>query len=172
MAVTLIHPDVHFELAYRAFRQEFLERGEEFYGLWRPEEQTFAEFIRRVCEEAEGRNLPKGWVPASRYWLLRPCDLILGEIIVRHRLTPALEDYGGHIGYWVRPSERGKGYGTRMLEMALDQIRSLRLTRVLITCDPKNTASVRVIEKNGGVLASQSVAHTGRMTSRYWIDLS
>ena len=58
-----------------------------------------------------------------------------------------------------------------MLALGLDKARQLGLTRVLITCDPENIASVRVIEKNGGVLASRSVAHTGRLTARYWIEL-
>jgi len=42
---------------------------------------------------------------------------------------------------------------------------------VLITCDPGNIPSVRIIEKNDGVLTSRNVANTGRLTSRYWIQL-
>ena len=110
-------------------------------------------------------------MPATTYWLVRPDGTILGQAGLRHRLTPALEDFGGHIGYAIRPSARGKGYGTKMLAMALDEARDMGLPRVLITCDPANIASVRVIQKNGGVVASKSVAYTGRMTSRYWIEL-
>ena len=87
-------------------------------------------------------------------------------------VAEALRDFGGHVGYGVRPSERGKGYATRMLVMALDKARQLGLKRVLITCDKDNLASARVIQKNGGVLGSESYSpQGGRVTQRYWIDL-
>jgi predicted acetyltransferase len=168
----LTEPSAEWEAAYRAVFEEFRERKEELPWRWNPEEQSFAEFVRRLQDFAQGENLPKGWVPASCYWLVDEDGRILGEVDIRHRLTPALEDFGGHVGYWIRPCERGKGYGTRMLALALEEARALGLTRVLITCAPENAASVRVIEKNGGVFASRSVAYTGRMTSRYWIELA
>jgi predicted acetyltransferase len=58
-----------------------------------------------------------------------------------------------------------------MLTMALQKAREMGLAGVLITCDPKNIASVRMIQKSGGRLLSESPAKSGRMTSRYWIDL-
>ena len=89
-----------------------------------------------------------------------------------HWLTDALRDWGGHIRYGVRPSERNKGYGTLMLKLALDKARALGIGRVLITCGKDNIASQRVILKNGGVLDSESYSEqAGRVTQRYWIDL-
>lgn len=167
----LVEPSVGLESAYRSLHQEFLEADEEIFLGWREAEESFAQFVGRLLDHAQGVALPGGWVPASRYWFLADKNRILGEVDIRLRLTPELEDYGGHIGYWIRPSERGKGHGTRMLAQALNKARALGLSRVLITCDPRNLASVRIIEHNGGVLASQSVAHIGRLTSRYWIEL-
>jgi predicted acetyltransferase len=167
----LVEPSEQWESAFLAFRRELADAGEVLGDPSRPPECDFAEFLARVRDWVRGINLPGGYVPESSYWLVSDEAEILGQINIRHRLTPALEDFGGHVGYHVRPSQRGKGYGTKMLALALDEARRLGLTRVLITCDPDNIASVRVIEKNGGVLASQSVAHIGRLTSRYWIDL-
>jgi predicted acetyltransferase len=83
-----------------------------------------------------------------------------------------LEHYGGHIGYFIRPSERDKGYGTRMLILALDEARKLGLSQVMMTCNINNLASARGIEKNGGVLASQGISRvSGKLISRYWITL-
>jgi predicted acetyltransferase len=166
----LIEPLDEWETAYRDLVQEFQLAGEHSTLLWEPERRSFAEHVAALRTFAQGRDLPEGWVPASRYWLISE-EQILGEIDIRHELTPALEDYGGHIGYYIRPGRRGEGFGSKMLELALEKARKLGLERVLITCDPKNAASVRVIEKNGGVLRNQSVAHIGRLTSRYWIEL-
>lgn len=131
----------------------------------------FAAFVRKLEDEAKGIGLPDGYVPQSTYWLVRG-GRILGTSHLRHRLTEALRDFGGHIGYAVRPSERRKGYGTRLLALTLDKARALGLDRVLVTCDRDNIASARVIQHSGGRLDSESPSpHTGTMKQRYWIDL-
>jgi predicted acetyltransferase len=58
-----------------------------------------------------------------------------------------LKQEGGHIGYSIRASERGKGYGTKMLKMVLPKVKELEIDRALITCDDTNIASQKVIEK-------------------------
>jgi len=43
---------------------------------------------------------------------------------------------------------------------------------VLLICDADNAGSARIIERNGGVLASESYSsQTQIVVSRYWIDL-
>ena len=66
-----------------------------------------------------------------------------------------MKRYGGHIGYVVRFSKWGKGYGTMMLCMALEEARKMGLSEVLITCDDNNTASARVMEHNGLTLVDK-----------------
>ncbi len=83
-----------------------------------------------------------------------------------------MEDVGGHIGYRIRPSERRKGYGTLILALTLAEARKLGLPRVLLTCDQDNIASARVIQANGGALASEGYSpQTQTLVSRYWIEL-
>src|SRR5690242_16407732 len=72
--------------------------------------------IKRNCEFSRGENLPQGWVPASTWYAVQDRALI-GVINLRHRLVPALEKLGGHIGYSVHPRYHNKGYGTRMLAL-------------------------------------------------------
>ena len=99
------------------------------------------------------RNLKPNRVGADYYWLVDDeRDYFIGEISIRHRLTEALEQYGGHIGYGVRYSEWNKGYGTLMLKFALEKAQERGLSWVLITCDDDNPGSARVMERNGLVL--------------------
>lgn len=59
-----------------------------------------------------------------------------------------------------------------MLRIALPWAIELGLERVLITCDESNVASIRVIEKNGGVLSDTREMGPGRPRKRrYWITL-
>lgn len=80
----------------------------------------------------------------------------LGELTIRHRLNRRLRYKGGHIGYSVRPTRRRRGHATLMLGLSLPVASQLGIDPALITCDDTNVASRRVIEANGGSLASAS----------------
>lgn len=169
--LTLMTPSMEYEAEYRAFTAEFLAR-EELHIYARDAGEDFAAFVAQLAREARGEGLPDGWVPQHTFWLLRDGSHLVGQVRLRNRLTPSLEDWGGHIGYSVRPSEWGKGYGTRMLAMTLDKARALGLTRVLLTCNKENVASARVMGHNEAVLTSEGVSPLdGKPTLRYWIEL-
>ena len=91
-------------------------------------------------------------------------------IDLRHRFNDYLAEIAGNIGYSVRPSERCKGYATRMLALVLEEARAIGMQRVLITCDADNEASRRVIERNGGMF-ERMTQDDGVAIRRYWIQL-
>jgi len=98
---------------------------------------------------------------------------VLGASNIRHELTPKLRREGGHIGYGVRPSERRKGYATRLLAETLKFARNRGLDRVLITCDKPNLGSAGTILRNGGILDSEEfLPDHGQIIQRYWIQLN
>jgi predicted acetyltransferase len=104
-------------------------------------------------------------VPYSTYWYVAG-EHYLGTLVIRHELTPALLVDGGHIGYHVSPAWRRQGHATGMLAAGLGEARRLGLTRVLLTCEPGNEASRKVIANNGGERDEVLGAEL-----RYWIDL-
>jgi predicted acetyltransferase len=80
----------------------------------------------------------------------------------------------GHIGYSVVPWRRREGLATRGLALLLDDARAEGLRHVLLTTDPDNLASQRVIERNGGVLLERfrkPAAFGGGDSLRWRIDL-
>jgi len=171
-SVELVEPTEALREAFVEYVEEFAAAGERSHARDRDDVRSnFAGFVRRLRDHARGVGLPVGFVPQTTYWLVRD-GRVLGAAGLRHRLTDALRDVGGHVGYVIRPSERGKGYATRMLAMVLDRARLLGLRHVLVTCDKGNVASARVIQKNGGRLDSESPSPTdGVVKQRYWIDL-
>ncbi len=104
-------------------------------------------FDKYDCE-TKGINLPKGCVPSTTYWLVDD-DKYIGSGNIRHELTDCLKQFGGHIGYCIRPECWNKGYGTAQLKMLLQEANKLGIGNALLTCDAKNIASARVMEKNG-----------------------
>ena len=172
--IKLIAPTEAMQDAYLDYVKELHFAGESLdpWVLERPAE-NFPGLVHWLKDQSNGVGLKEGWVASSTFWLARGKEKILGVVNLRHRLTNRLRDFGGHIGYGVRPSERNKGYGTEMLKLTLEKARELGIDRVLVTCDKDNIASQRVILKNGGVMNSESYsAQAGRVTQRYWIELS
>ncbi|MFO7897450.1 MAG: GNAT family N-acetyltransferase [Planctomycetota bacterium] len=171
-ALRLIEPDLSMRDAFIDYAEEFEAADEPYAGddLKRARED-FAAYVQRRRDWAAGRKLPRGFVPFTAYWLVHR-GRIIGRSRLRHYLNARLTQRGGHVGYEIRPSERGKGYATRLLARTLDKAREIGLERALVTCDRDNAASARVIEKNGGVFANAIIApDNGRPTRRYWIDL-
>lgn len=110
------------------------------------------------------------WLPSSNYFLVTDQDRILAMVDIRHALNDFLLNVGGHIGYSVRPSERRKGYATRILAEALEKCRELNLTRVLVTCDEDNIGSAKTILNNGGVEDESFAEADGNVKRRFWIE--
>lgn len=167
--LTLIEPTLTLRDEFCSFAEEFIAEGDQRY---REAIADFEGFIQLCSGEAAGRNLLPGRVPQSTFWLVRDEQRILGCSRLRHTLNAFLEEFGGHIGYDVRPSERRRGYGTQILRLTLDKARELGLKKVLVTADAANVASWRIIEKNGGILRSEALSReTGEVLRKYWIEL-
>ena len=128
---------------------------------------TFAEFCDYTLALARSETpRPSGWVTGTYLWMVEddPEAHVVGRISLRHTLTPWLLEVGGHIGYAVRPSARGRGYATQALGLMLPVAAAHGIDPVLVTCDDANVASRRVIEANGGVLEDN---RNGKL--RFWI---
>lgn len=91
---------------------------------------------------------------------------IVGRVSIRYELNDELFRVGGHIGYAVFPPYRSHGYATEILRLALQDAKNYGLKKVLLTANPENTASRKVIEKNSGILECIKDSKV-----RYWIDL-
>ena len=132
----------------------------------------FDAFVRTLNERTEGKGLPEGYVPDSIFWLVEG-DEFIGDVRIRHRLNEHLLNVGGHIGYYICEAKRGKGYGKKILELALSEAKRLGLDKVLLTCDETNIASRKIIEKNGGILEDKRPNPDGGPDKlRFWIDLT
>ena len=170
--VDFVAPAPSFEADFWAMCGEYQRAGERYEPSWLlPPGRDFGAYLRRLDEVREGIAPLPGGVPMSVFWLVRG-GVILGTCYFRWALTDLLRIEGGHIGYKVRPSQRRKGYGTHILERALGLAREQEMDRVLVTCNTSNVPSARIIEKNGGRFSGEGRSpHTGKLVSRYWIDL-
>ncbi|MGT2715749.1 GNAT family N-acetyltransferase [Streptococcus respiraculi] len=156
-----------------ADKATILEMIEEFRSVNSPTDGFFggADFnyenwLETNAAAEMGLELPAGFVPYIQYVSFDNSNRALGFLNLRLRLSDQLLQHGGHIGYSIRPSERGKGYAKEQLRLGLVEATSKNISRVLVTCRVDNEASRRTIFSQGGRLENQ----VGE-TERYWIDV-
>jgi predicted acetyltransferase len=115
---------------------------------------------------------PPNFVSDSVYWAIMSGEVV-GRISMRHDLTEFLTKVGGHVGYIVRPSFRGKGIATEMLRRVLQTERAQSIGQILVTCDESNLASERTIVKCGGRLQDIiSLDPSKPRKKRFWLTAS
>lgn len=160
-------------------RQEILEcdaeSEDQFAGCMSLDTSESAEEWIKICElrkSEENCNEVGMAVPSHMYIAVRKNDdKVVGVIDLRHHINhPILDTWGGHCGYSVRPSERGKGYAKEMLRLNMQNAKVMGIEKLLVTCDVSNIASEKTILANGGVYES-TIDVDGSQMKRYWITV-
>jgi len=132
--------------------------------------RSYEQFISELPLREKGLIDMDKLVPDNTYILVDKKNHIYGALNFRHTLNDYLMQYGGHIGYGIRPSERGKGFGNMILKEGLEIAKKFGLDKVLITCDEQNIPSARVIQGNGGKFENKVYKNDGWI-HRYWVNL-
>ena len=125
MNVSLLTPTTDLQDEYLDFYNEWKDSGETMIPwVITKDPSNFPAMVQELLDAHNGINLPESWVPDSTYWLVTDHNRIVGAVNIRHSLTEHLFNAGGHIGYGIRPSERRKGYATKLLELSLEKRRN------------------------------------------------
>ena len=136
-------------------------------GFWDTENFSYEEWLESNQNQEMGINLPEGWVPSIQLVAFSEKGQAVGFLNLRLRLSNFLLEEGGHIGYSIRPSERGKGYAKETLRQGLQVTKEKNIKKALVTCSVNNPASRAVIVANAGLLED---VRNG--VERYWIEVA
>jgi len=171
----LLKPNKSFENQAKEYIQEFIDNESGINGTGGLDSfvDKYDEWLIKLDNDLDINNIKPGRVPTSTYFLIRESDgKLIGMISIRHELNDYLLKFGGHIGYSIRPTERRKGYATKLLRLGLEKCIDLGINKVLLTCDKLNIASAKTIQKNNGVLENEIFnIDSNEVFQRYWIDL-
>ena len=145
-------PDIGRKADAIAYINEFLEYGSAINGTgglnrFLDDYEGWLEKLR-----ADSTRVPsEEKVPGRTFFLVRENDdRIVGMINIRLALNERLSHYGGHIGYSIRPTERGKGYNKVNLYMGLKVLDRHGIENAFLDADLENPASWRTMEALGG----------------------
>lgn len=140
----LVRPSLEHKKLY----EEMMDEWEAFGGRLNPGA------LRRY-NRVEQKNVTYEkwleWVEEDRktvqeLFFLMGGNNILGAISIRYKCA----DVDGHSGFGIRPSERKKGYATKMLSLALPVMKDYGINPVVISCAKDNLGSAKTIQINGG----------------------
>ena len=110
----LIKPCLELEDAYEDFRADWKANHDKIIpAAVRGEGMNYVQL--QSCLRRRESIPDPGQVPATVFFLQDETGRILGAIDIRHQLNDYLLSYGGHIGYGIRPSFRGRGLAAQML---------------------------------------------------------
>ncbi|HEY9756558.1 MAG TPA: GNAT family N-acetyltransferase [Oculatellaceae cyanobacterium] len=121
-------------------------------------------YIARITDPAPRKvKVPNGSVYELRnheLWWLHDGLRFLGTVSLRFAGDrEVIEEYGGHVGLAIRPALLNKGYGVRAAQLAWKLVAETAISHglraILVTCNPDNAPSRRLIEHNGGKLVKR-----------------
>lgn len=161
--IRLVKPSMKYAASFKKALLEFKKEGRHNEG-----DPNDIDGYIKITKQYAADNVPRGKVGESKLWIIDE-GMFIGRIGIRHKLNKKLRQFGGHIGYTIRPSKRKKGYGTKAMKLALHKAKSLGISKIMVTCDDDNIASQKIIERSGGKLRKK-IMWEGKLIRHYWID--
>lgn len=167
----LVKPSRDYLEQIYEYRQKFLDNDDSMDGTSSLRRfENIEEWLQWVDKNENEETCANYFVPSSQFLTIRKSDnRLVGMVDVRHKLNEHLLKFGGYIGYSIRKSERGKGYGKEQLRLALLEAKKLKINKVLITCNKDNFPSRNTILSANGVLENE-VKDEDEVIQRYWIN--
>ncbi len=173
--IKLIARSERYLSGYQEYCKEFHDHNIKTFVPMKPEKVTkkwFRDSLEFYLRREQGliEDQPKSiclWaVDGSKF---------IGEFQLRPELNEEIEKSIGSIGYSVRITEQGKGYGKLILSEGLKYARGLGLKKLILLIDESNIKSRNLCESFGGIYYDtiQVTQDNGLIdkVSRYWINL-
>ncbi len=163
----LVKPSKKYQTSYLGYIKELGD--EERYPF--PLDFAYDDFdalLEKLENFALGKKMPTGYVASTTLWLVEN-EEILGVTNLRHKLNKQIMFCGGHIGLSIRPSQRGKSLGNKLMNLSIKKLHCMGVNQIHIHCYKSNLKSAKIIMNNGGVLDSE-INDKEKIVQRYIVE--
>ena len=164
-----------YVMGYKEYCQELYDNNVIYFRPTNPKNIDDEWFFRtKSWYDRKEQGLVEGQPDSFHYWAIDNGKFI-GEFQLRTEFPEKVMLDIGSIGYAVRVSEQGKGYGKEILRLGLELAKQHGMEKVLLTINDENKASIHVCEKLGGIwkdtIEAYNDAEGQHLLRRYWITL-
>lgn len=171
----LIERCPEYASGYKDYCQELYDNHVVYFRPTNPSNIDENWFYRtKPWYDKKEKGLIEGQSVSIHYWAVDDGKFI-GEFQLRPQFTENVLTDIGSVGYAVRVSEWGKGYGTEILRQGLLIAKKHGMEKVLFTVNEENAVSIHICKKFGGVLQDTIEAYNDaeghHLLRRYWITL-
>ena len=94
-------------------------------------EDNYEEWLQKLDDNKHIEDFNPEYISQTTYVVMDETGHVYGGGNLRYRLNDALLNIGGHIGYALRPSDRGKGVGTNMLKLFIEKAKEILIKHFL-----------------------------------------
>lgn len=109
----------------------------------------YKKLLIELNNRKNGKHEDIDWYKGSYYFLAFDGNNLIGLGCIRNNLTKKGYEVWGNIAYGVRPSQRRKGYGTKIAEQLLNKCKELRIEEVILCHYEDNIISPKIFNKIG-----------------------
>jgi len=172
MNIILVKPTEQLKEKALDYRREHFDHNEMIINgsALFDKTESYEEWMDMARRNANPQTVSPDWVLADVFFAMNSAqNEIVGMIDLRYELNDFLADFG-NTGYSVRPSMRRKGYATGMLKQLLVIAKNAGMTRLQLSAERGNEASIKTIQRGGGRY-QRSFEHDGKWADVYKIDL-
>jgi len=124
----------------------------------------YGKFLEWCADDRATGSMLSTKTPCTLFFLTDASGEIYGGIVMNHANT-----HRGHLHAGIAPWNRGRGMGTKMLELALQKCREMGFDYVEIVPHKGNDRAVATVIKNGGIL-TEEFCDNDVWSQRYRID--
>lgn len=139
------------ERQFRAMLRELDAHNESYhFGVFAAARQSFEAYVATLDRLRRRNDFQQQIFPIYSYGIYHHGHLV-GEVRLRKKLPPEIQDIGGHITMYVRPGLRRKGIAQRALALALQEAQRVQIYTMLLATLAPNPAAVRLMTNAGGI---------------------
>lgn len=169
-----VQPNISYKEKAIDFVEEFRKNDSKIHGggsiAKYLEKSTYEDWLNYI-EQQKLVKADETHMPEETYFLVDEEDSIIGIINIRLGLNDMLRDLAGHIGFSIRPSERGKGYNKINLYLGLKRLSEVGEKEALLDCEIDNKASSGTMKALGGKLVNTKNTEKYGVLEEYIIDI-
>lgn len=135
-------------------------------------EDDFKNILIELANRKNGKHADLDWYKDSYYFLAFDNNVLIGMGCIRNNLTKKGYDVWGNIAYGVRPSQRQKGYGTKIARQLVVKCKELGMKEIILCHYEDNVISPKIFNKIGAKYTnSANSTASDKKIKRYKIAL-